>query len=93
MRSTEIPSRALKTLNFEANSKTENLSCLFLLQTDLLERPKVPNAKTESYSLLLNFCPWKTSPRHTVPICSSSQDRTPAEIPRFPVFVGGDPFP
>ena len=57
-----IPRRALKTLNFEANIKTENVSYLFLLQASLLERPKVSNANTKSYSLLPNLVRVKSQP-------------------------------
>ena len=77
VQSTGIPGQALKTLKLETNSKTENLSYPFLLQTSLLERPKGPNAKTIA-TLCYQISSEKTTPRQTVPISSSSQTRTSA---------------
>ena len=63
--------RALKMLNFEAYNKTENLSYLFLLQSSLLERPKVPSVK-KSPTPYYKFCWRESPPRQTGPICPSS---------------------
>ena len=62
-------------LNFEANDKTENLFYLSLLQMSLLERPKVPNAKTVLL-FTTKFSPSKIPSRQTVPICLSSKNCT-----------------
>ena len=90
--STGIPRQALKMLNFEANSKTENSSDSFLLQTYLLDGRKslTPRQSPTFYNQILSE---GTPPLQTVPICSSSQNCTSAEIPCFLVFICGDPLP